>query len=382
MLKNDPVAIVGVCIPKVARYIPDETTMSLVVKAVKGALADAGITKDEVNGACMAVPGTSTDWAGMFGHRLNWVVDGGLDAVGVRAVLNAAAAIQAGLCEVVVVAGGSAGGERPSGPLGSGDGETAAEFTAPFGQFPMAGFALMAQYHMHKFGTRPEHLAEAAATIRNHGHVNPEATMYGRGPYTIQDVLDSRWICEPLHLLDCCLRGQGAGALVITSGSRARQMRKDPVSILAGGAEFHYKPWSYPPRYDEIGRLGERRAKMAFEQAGITHKDVSLLSIYDPTSFEVIHQLELLGFCKEGEGGPFVEDGALSINGRLPTNPDGGLLAHAWTGTGQLTMKVIEGVRQLRGDCGARQVKNAKIAVCSNAGSSSCHWEMLILGKG
>ncbi len=387
MLSNDPVAIIGVHIPKIARRIPDETVETLTVKAITGALADAGISKEEVNGANINWPEGggwgSGNWAGMFGHKLNWVVIGGQDIVGARAVANAAAAIQAGLCETVVIAGATAGGRRRSEEVGAW--ETAAaqsQFTVPFGQDAMSAFALVAQRHMQKFGTKPEHLAEAAATIRNHGHINPEALMYGRGPVTVEDVLSSRMIAEPLHLLDCSVWCHGGAAIVLTSGKRARELRRDPVYVLAGAQEHFWGGWAYPPRYDDVGRLGAERVQRAYEQAGITPNDVDLCCLYDPTSFEVIHQMEFLGFCKEGEGGPFVEGGALSLNGRMPTCTDGGQLSHACGGSMQNNMVIIEAVRQLRGVAGDRQVKDARIALCTNGGSASCRWEMVILGKG
>ena len=390
MLSKDPVAIVGVCIPRVGRYLPEETSLGLGLQAITGALADAGVTKDEVNGVCFDWPGPggspgggSSNWARVLGVTLNWVIDGGLDAVGIRAVLNAAAAIKAGLCETVVVGSAFAGGSATAAAERlAGGGAAQYEFATPYGGGVMQRFALNAMRHMHDYGTTQEQLAEVAATIRNHGHVNPEAVMYGRGPYTIQDVLDSRWIAEPLHLLDCCLVGQGGAAIVLTSGERARHLRRDPVYVLAGAIELDDGPHANPALNRNVGMLGRRRLLRAYEQAGITPNDIDVLSLYDPTSFEVIRWMEVLGFCGQGEGGPFVEGGTLGLHGSHPTNLDGGTLSHAWTMTGQLTMKAVEGVRQLRGACGERQVKDARIAVCSNSVPGAHHVEMLILGRG
>jgi acetyl-CoA acetyltransferase len=392
MLRDDPIAIVGVCIPKVGRFIPDETSDGLTLKAVQGALADAGIGADEVDGACIGwrgpghtLTGGSSNWARQLGVTLHWVIDTGLDSVGIRAVLNAAAAIQAGLCETVVVANGIAGGSKTSGAahMGARSADHAdLEFNHPYGGGVMWRFAMNARRHMHDYGTTPEQIALTAATIRNHGHANPEATMFGAGPYTVEDVLSSRYIAEPLHLLECCLVGQGAVALVMTTGERARRLTPHPVYVLAGGSELTQGPHHYPSLNREEGMLGTRAMRVACGQAGITPADVDVLSVYDPTAWEVIRWVEALGFCEPGEGGPFVETGALERDGRLPTNLDGGTLAHAWAQTSQLTMKVVEGVRQLRGDQGDRQVAGAEVAVCTNSVPGAHHVELCLLGRG
>jgi acetyl-CoA acetyltransferase len=392
VLRDDPVAVVGVCIPKVGKFIPDDTPDGITLKAVLGALADAGVSADEVNGACIAwrgpghAPGGgSTNWARQLGVTLNWVVDTGLDSVGIRALLNASAAIKAGLCETVVIASGIAGGQRQSGAMqmGARSADYASlEFNHPYGGGVMWRFAMNARRHMHDYGTTPEQIATAAATIRNHGHVNPEATMFGAGPYTVEDVLQSRYISEPLHLLECCLVGQGGVAMVVTTGERARRLHHRPIYVLAGAAESTQGPHHYPSLNREEGMLGAKRMKQAYAQAGITPDDVDVLSIYDPTAWEVIRWMEALGFCEEGEGGPFIEGGTLERDGKLPTNVDGGTLSHAWAGVSQLSMKVVEGVRQLRGDQGERQVEGADIAVCTNSVPGAHHVEMCILGRG
>jgi acetyl-CoA acetyltransferase len=313
------------------------------------------------------------------------VIDSGLDAVGIRSLLNAAAAIRAGLCETVVIANALAGGARTSGAgfLGARSAEHASlEFNHPYGGGVMWRFAMSARRHMHDYGTTPEQMASVAVAIRNHGHRNPEAMMYGAGPYTIEDVFASRWIAEPIHLLECCLVGQGGVAMVVTSGERARRLQRHPVYLLAGACESTQGPHAYPSLNREEGMLGARRMRVAYAQAGISPGDVDVLSVYDPTAFEVIRWMECLGFCDVGEGGPFIEGGTLERDGRLPTNLDGGTLAHAWAGTAQLTMKIVEGVRQLRGDQGDRQVAGAEVAVCTNSVPGAHHVEMCILGRG
>jgi acetyl-CoA acetyltransferase len=404
LLHEDPVAIIGVGVPGAAFHIPDETTTSIQIKAIEMALADAGIERREINGACISWPGPggsvqsgSTNWARTLGVELNWTIDNSFDSFGIRAILHAAAAIKAGLCETVVLAHGLAGGPDFRGAdrmiaihsTGKGTSEEIQahyalhEFNHPYGGAGMPHrSALNARRHMHDYGTTIEQIAEVSATIRNHGHRNPEATMYGRGPFTVEDVLISRWIAEPLHLLDCSVAGQGAAALILTSGARAREIHPNPVYILGGANAFLRGTHADPARNAEVLGMCGARHKLAMERAGLTVDDIDVLSLYDATSFEVIAALEMLGFCELGEGGPFVEGGALGLDGRIPTNTDGGLLSHGWASATQLYWKVIEGVRQLRGACGPRQVKDAEVAVCTNSVPAAWHVETMILGKG
>ncbi|WP_322751468.1 MULTISPECIES: thiolase family protein [unclassified Frankia] len=410
MLRDDPVAIVGVAVPRVAKHIPDETATSLTLKSILAALDDAGLEPSDVNGMCATWPGPggshqawSTNWARQLGVTLNWVIDEGLDVGGIRGVLNAAAAIKAGLCETVVVATATAGGPPQSGrdrmaaihhggpqfvsgatsSDGHGDVTHAAlEFNHPYGgSGAIHRFALNAMRHMHDYGTTHEQIAEVAATIRNNGYRNPEAMHFGRGPFTVEDILASRWIAEPLHLLECSLVGQCGVAVVLTSGERARNLKRPPVYVLAGAMEMDDGPHHNPALNRVNGNLGGDRMKVAYSQVGITPGDIDVLSVYDPTAFEVIRNLEMLGFCRPGEGGPFVESGAIALGGKIPTNTDGGLLSHAWSTMGQLLLKVIEGARQLRGDCGDRQVEAAELAVCTNSVPGAHHVEALILGS-
>jgi acetyl-CoA acetyltransferase len=391
VLRDDPVAIVGVSVPKVARVIPNRTSFGLTLECVREALADAGVTKEEVNGACVAWPGPggspqggSSNWARQLGVTLNWVVEQGLDAIGVRAVLHAAAAIQAGLCETVVIGAAVAGveGMREASAAVTEPRVARMEWTEPWGAELVPRLALTARRHMHDYGTTREQLAAAAAEIRNHGSVNPEATFFGKGPYTVDDVLASPMIAEPLHLLDLGLIGQGGCAIVMTTGERARALVQHPVYVLAGAMELTDAPHARPSLVRDEGMLGRARMERAYSHAGVSPRDVDLLSVYDATSFEVIRTIEMLGFCEPGEGGPFVEGGTLSRGGRLPTNTDGGLLAHGFAMTAQLLMKVVEAVRQLRGMCGARQVKGAELAVCTNAVATAHHLEALVLARG
>ncbi len=377
--------IVGVYQTKQARTLPGRTSQDIVIEAVKGAIADAGLAPRDVDGAAIDWPGPggaprdAENWAMYLQQPLAWVDSHHLDTAGVRGVLKAAAAVEAGLCEVAVVGSGRAG---PFSADGSSPGANMnMEFAEPYGSSVIAQFALVAQRHMHEFGTTQQQIASVSATIRNHGHVNAEAVLAGAGPVTVDDVLASPIIATPFHRLDCCLMNEGGCALVITTAARARDLPRHPVRVLAGGMEFFQGNYANPPLYRDLRDLGKKAVARAFGKAGVAPADIDAYSLYDPVSFEVIRQFEMLGLCAEGEGGAFIENGRLDIGGQCPTNLDGGMLACSWTGTGQLTLKVIEGVRQLRRVNGHRQVPDAELALISNAGSGAQHVELMILAR-
>jgi acetyl-CoA acetyltransferase len=205
--------------------------------------------------------------------------------------------------------------------------------------------------------------------------------MFGAGPYTAADILASPRVATPLHRLDCCLVNEGGAALVITTAERARDLPRPGVRILGGGMEFLQANYANPPLYRDLRQLGARAAARALGRAGVTVHDIDVFSLYDPVGFEVLRQFEVLGLCAEGEGGAFCAGDRLTLQGSCPTNLDGGMLAGSWTGTAQLTLKVIEAARQLRGACGARQVPDARLALASNAGSGAQHVELVLLGR-
>jgi acetyl-CoA acetyltransferase len=373
------VAIVGVYATEQAKYI-DRTTFDITWEAISGALDDAGLSPDDVDGVAArwpgpgGLPGDTNSWGRFLGRDgLRWTVDGDKGTGGVRAVVSAATAISAGVCETVVIGGGRAGAEK--------DRRVLNEFSDPWGAWGVTVYALVAQRHMYEFGTKPEHLAKVAATIRNHGYVNPEAVMFGRGPYTVEDVLASPYVATPFHLLDVSMFAQGGAAMVMTTLERAKDLRQTPIVVLGAGYDVLQANYVNPPLYREVGQIGKKTAERVFGQAGVRPEDVDVFNLYDPNSFEIIRQFETIGLCKEGEGGPFVADHDLGINGDFPTNPDGGLLSYAWCHMQTQTMKVIESVKQLRGQAGPRQVKDAALAMAANAGAGSHHWEMALLAR-
>jgi acetyl-CoA acetyltransferase len=199
--------------------------------------------------------------------------------------------------------------------------------------------------------------------------------MYGR-PITIEDHQSSRFVVEPLRLLDCCLVSDGGAAVVITSAERARNLRKPPVYIAGIGQSHPVTDIGQRYPITETGAKGS--GEMAFRMAGIEPKDVDVAEIYDCFTITVLMTLEEYGFCKKGEGGAFVEGGRIELGGELPVNTAGGLLSE----TGMPGMQlIVEAVRQLRGECGPRQVKDAKIAIVSNQGGIMTTHSTLILRR-
>ncbi|MEU6745461.1 thiolase family protein [Spirillospora sp. NPDC046719] len=376
--------IVGIHATEQALSLPGRSAMDLALEAVRGALADAGLTAADVDGAQLdwpgpgGVEGEGSSWARALGRDLRWTSDSMLDNSGARGLLKAASAVTAGYADTVVVGGCRLVSRGPANaPVGAG---APLEFTDVWGSYVVAQFALVAARHMHEYGTTSRQLAEVAATIRNNGSSNPEAMMYGRGPYTVEDVLASRMVATPFHLLDCCIVGEGGAAFVVTTAERARDLPATPVAVLGGGMEYHQAAYANPALYREVGQIGRDASSRAYAMAGITAHDIDVFSLYDPNSFEVIRQMEALGVCAEGEGGPLVASGAIGLNGKHPVNPDGGCLSYAWNGTQQMTLKVVEAVRQIRGTA-VHQIGGASLALVGNAGSGAQHYEMAILGE-
>ncbi|MGD9980138.1 MAG: thiolase family protein [Hyphomonadaceae bacterium] len=376
-------AIVGLYVTKQARRLEGRATLDLLMEAADGALADAGVDARDVDGAAIAwpgpggVPGEVASWAPFFKSPLAFTNEHWSDSAGARGILKAAAAIEAGLCDTVVLGSGAAG-QFTSGSVGVGDG---IEFADVYGSTAMAQFALVMRRYMHEYGVGPEPFAHVAATIRNHGHINPEAVMFGAGPYTAADVLASPLIAAPLHRLECALVAEGACAIVMTTLERARDLPHTPVLVLGGGMEFHGAAYANPPLLSEMGLMGQKAVERTFRTAAVKPEDVDVFCLYDAVAFEVVRQLEMLGFCKPGEGAAFTAGDRLTLKGGFPTNLDGGILSHSWIGTGQLTLKAIECVRQLRRSCGDRQVEGAELALATNAGSGAGHIEMALFGR-
>jgi acetyl-CoA acetyltransferase len=379
------VVIAGTYNTEQARRLDGETSLSISVKAVLGALEVCGVAVDDVDGVFGCLCG---DVAYTLG--LNAVTTTALDNVGISAVVEAASAVQSGQCQVAVVMAGGAGtyvDREATAPWT----RPANEWVVPFGLYTAVEFALLARRHMHLYGTKEEDLARAAATIRNNGHVNPEAVYFGRGPYKVEDIIESRMVAEPFHLLDCAMTAEGGCAIVVMSADRAMDTDTRSVRILGVGLDRIGPVYQHPPAWDLTGArtsdgnngyIGRGAARRAFGMAGLTPQDVDVCELYDPFSFEIIRQLEAFGFCGEGEGAAFIADGNIDHDGRFPTTTDGGLLSYSHAGRAQMIQRVARAVHQLQGVCASNQVAGAEVALCSNGGAGAMFNDVMLLGIG
>ena len=408
------IAVAGVAATRQARSL-DGGSVQICLEAARAALDDAGMSLAEVDGISARWPGPggtvfhpgSVDWAALFGKGFDWVGD--TYPQGAPGLLDAAGAILAGQCSTVLVFGGRAGeanagatpgGDAASAAVSSGDdaasaavssGDDAAsavasytrpdnEFVACWGSLTAAQFALVAQVYVHRFAPDLERMALVPATIRNAGSANPAAVMYGRGPYRPADVLASPPVAEPFRLLDLCLATEGAAAMVVTRLERARDCPSAPAVVLGGGSEWRRQQYVDPPRYDDVARIGEGAYLRSFAMAGLRPDDVDVFELYDINTFEVVRQFETLGFCAEGEGVDYLAEAGIGLDGRHPTNTDGGLLAYSHVGWGGPTLKIVEAVRQIRGTAGPGQVPGAEVALVTGAGSGAQYHNAVLLG--
>jgi acetyl-CoA C-acetyltransferase len=349
------------------RFAPDKTAYQIHAESARGALADAGLEIGDVDG--FFTSGVGPIGILSLAQHLNLRpshVDS--QAIGgssfVSHCLHAAAAIAGGLCDVALVTYGStAASERFAiGTGGGGLGDPPDHFEVPFGPTIVGSYALVAQRHMHEYGTTSDQLAEIAVTMRRHAAMNPQAKY--RDPITIEDVLASRVISSPLHLLDCCIISDGGGAVVLTSLERARDLAKPAVVVLGGAEAVQHQGIG---RRDLLEIAAAQSGPLALARAGVTHADVDCCMIYDSYTITVLATLEALGFCKPGEGGAFCANGRIGLGGALPSNTDGGGLSSNHPGMRGMFL-VIEATKQLRGERGAAQVPDAEIALVHGTG--------------
>jgi acetyl-CoA acetyltransferase len=382
MARRNPlhdVAIVGAYNTRQARVLERNET-DVLLDAMRGALRSAGLDFADVDG--VNVTSSVRRWnpreiVALLGGRPCWT---GVE-IGIPAVMEAAFAIAAGLATTVLV-GTAQAAEYTERDLTAPWTRPSNEFVECWGLYTAAEFALIARRHMHLYGTKPEALAEVAATIRTHGARNPEAVHFQPGKVvTPAEVLASRMVADPFHLLDCAITSEGGAGLVLTSAERARDLDATPIFLLGGGLDRQGMSYVGPPVWDRCGDVGARAARLAFGQAGLAPADVDVAELYDPFSFEVIRQLEAMGFCKPGEGGEFVRGGRIAVGGELPVATNGGLLSFSHAGLAQLLQKPIAAVQQLRGELPAElTVPGAHVAVASNGGAGALFCDVLLLG--
>ena len=361
-------AITGVGETKYMRGT-DRTPLSLQLEASLNAIRDAGLKPTDIDGLIPYGHGAvAEDFITNFGIadlRFSATTPmGGASAV--ASIQCALAVIDAGICKHVLISLGRTG--YSGGRIGTRVQQmpqfrTIGEFEMPSGAIaPSQLYAVMARRHMEQYGTKSSQLAEIAVTTRYHASLNPNATM--KNPITIEDHQASRMISDPLRLLDCSLESDGGCAIVISAADRAKDMAKTPV-IVMGVAEGHPDSPSAITQRPDLTTLGlAKAAPKAFAMAGVTHSEIDVAEIYDCFTYIVMCQLEDMGFCKKGEGGSFIENGALGLNGRLPVNTHGGLLSQAHMAG---MNHIVELARQLRGEAAA-QVPNAQIGLVTGYG--------------
>ncbi|WP_433957960.1 acetyl-CoA acetyltransferase [Cytobacillus horneckiae] len=368
------------------KVVGGKSVLQIQAIAAKRALDDAGLTKDDVDGMFVAglwgLPGVGSfpsvvmsEYLGINPKFTDSTQIGG--SAFEAHVGHAAAAIKAGLCEVALILYGSTQRSEKSRSLAGRPPTLTAQYETPFGlPSPAGSYAMAANRHMHEYGTTAEDLAEIAVATRKWAQLNPDAMM--KDSLTINDVLNSPMICDPLHLLDCCLVTDGAGALVIVSPDRVKDCRKKPVWVLGQGESHSH--WSIQAMPDLTVTSAAISGKTAFEMAGVTHDEIDFVQIYDSFTITVLLTLESLGFCKRGEGGDFVKNQRTAPGGDFPMNTNGGGLSYAHPGMYGIFL-LIEAVRQLRNECGERQVQDAKIGLVNGTGGTLSSTSVVILGR-
>ena len=388
VLKKNKIVIAGVGETEQGK-IPDKSSFHFLSLASKLAIEDAGIKKSDVDGLVTAFSlvehtfmhcTTFADYFGLRPRFFSSVAVGGATAVWM--VAEAAMAIASGQAEVVLCVRGdnTLSGISSSGMLALISEMCHAEFEFPYGLTTPGGYALAAQRYLHDFGATREHLAAVAVTMRKHAALKENAM--NKEPLTIEEVMSSRVIAEPLTKYDCSIISDGGAAFIITTEAKAKELGiKNPLAYLWGMGQGYSHQYLTSLRdlnqiYNAIDNSGQR----AFQTAGIGPKDVDVAFLYDCFTITVLLELEGLGFVPKGEGGPFALEGRMEIGKDLPVNTHGGLLSQAHLGA---MHHVVEATLQLRGTAaGPRQVKDAEVAlVHGNGGIVSAH-STVILGKG
>jgi len=378
------VAIVGVADTEVG-VLPGRTPMEMGVEAALAAIADAGLEKNDVDGLvtcnAMAQPmmyhaEATAEYLQIFPRYCIAAGAGGGTTFSI--IHHAASAIATGMADVVVVAMADAmrsGLTRDQAMMVQAS-TGHPEFEQPYGPTVPAYYALIAQAHMAEFGTTQEQFAGIAVACRAHAARNPAAQM--RDLISVEDVLESRMIADPLHLLDCSLVSDGGSAIVLTSSERAADMKQTPIYLLGAGEGHSHEHISAARNLTTSA--AKEAGQRAFEMSGLRPTDMDFAQLYDCFTPTVLVELEDLGFCEKGEGGAFVESGALLPGGSLPVNTHGGLLSHSHPGNPGSMFALTESVWQLRGEASGRQVADSKNALVHAQGGIMSSHTALVLG--
>lgn len=377
------VAIVGAADTEVGK-VPHLSATGLCVDAARRALDDAGISKDQVDGlvTCnsfaepyMYHAEVIAEYLQIFPRYCVSAVAGG--GTTFSSIQNAALAIASGVCDTILVTMADSlrtGLSREQAMvIQSSTGHP--EFESPYGPTVPAFYALIARAHMDEFGTTPEQLAAVAVNARLHASRNSNAQM--RDLITVKDVLDSRMIADPLHLLDCSLVSDGGAAVILTSAERAKDFPHQAIYILGTGEGHGHEHISQARSLTTSAAV--ESGKRAYNMAGMGPVDMDLAQIYDCFTPVMLVELEDLGFCNKGEGGAFVEEGNTALGGSIPMNTNGGLLSYCHPGNPGSMYALTEAVFQLRHAAGERQVTGAETAlVHGQGGIMSSHATMIL----
>ena len=384
---RDKCAIVGIGNSRLGK-VPGVSSLDLLVEAMVNALDDAGLKTSDIDGLICRGPDDAYGHHQLIGARLgiNANISTTMDNGGASQILSVAMAvmaIEAGLATTVLCGYGRDAWSRThvteearvrneTRPAS----QRAREFGPEYGYFgAVAAHAFGAQRHMHLYGTKRDHFAEIAIAFREHALRNPQAQM--KKPLTKADYDAARLIVSPFGLFDCSLRSDAAGAVIVTSAARAKDMKQPAVPIKGFGSFNNLRGWFMDDNM--VVTAAKKSGETAYKMAGLGPQDVDTAQFYDCFTYMVLTQLEDYGFCKKGEGGDFVASGALKMGGRLPTNTSGGQLSESHA---EGMLQIVEGARQMRHSYGAdRQVKDAEIALISgHGGNQVCH-STLILGR-
>ena len=383
---RDRCAIVGTATSKLGK-VPGMSAIGLLEEAMAGALEDAGLTTADVDGLLVRGPDEIYTFHQVVGERLGidarfstTLTNGGASQV--MGVALATMAIDAGLASCVLVGYGRDNWSRVHATKdnhlrSSGRPQElyGVEFGPELGYYgAIAAHAFGATRHMHEYGTTRDQFGAIAVAFREHALRNPDAMM--KKPLTLDDYRAGRMVVAPFGLFDCSLQTDAAGAVVVTSAERARDLRQRPVLIKGFGTHNNISGWFNNDNLTHTGAI--EAGKTAYAMAGLGAKDIDFAQIYDCFTYMVLVQLEDYGFCEKGEGGEFVASGALKLDGVLPTNTSGGQLSEAHV---EGMLQIVEGVRQLQGKYGPdRQVKDAEIGLISGHGGNTVCESTLILG--
>lgn len=368
------------------RKAPGIHPYQIHAEVIAGVLDDAGLTLDDVDGfATAATFPAEAGWqlsaveiAEYVGIKPSWVCSTDIGgAAPLSHVGNAVAAIQAGLCEVVVISYASSGRSWPLPATDFNTGQTGpGQFEVPYGMSTISAYALAATRYMHAYGVRPEQLAQIAVQARANASLNPHA-MY-RDPITVDDVMSSAMISTPLRKLDCCVVSDSGGAIVVTSRQRAQDTRNGGPTVLGFGEAISHGQMNQMA--DLTTTCAEHSGRRAFASAGLRPEDIRVAQLYDSFTITVALTLEALGFVGRGEAGAFIAEGGISPTGRLPINTDGGGLSSNHSGRRGM-YAVIEAVRQLRGESPGVQIDAPEFCLVNGTGGWLSAAATLILGS-